>query len=139
MWVSPKMWSPKTNKKFSLFLSFISSSFNKIKRPTKTLYQQTCPKVCKTFFLPRFDRDGLMNYVDEVKYKRFIENHNNNLKRTVTVNCDIIHNVSLDNPLQREVKEYQQVKILFLKTTFKLTKLEQSKVQIDFRLMRTYM
>ena len=79
-----------------------------------------------------------MNYVDEVKYKGFIENHNSNLKRTATVNCDMIHNMSLDNPLQREVKKYQHIKILFLKTTLKLTKLKQSNVQIDFRLIRTY-
>ena len=51
--------------------------------------------------LPWYERDGLMMYIDQMKYKEYSENKDQYLKNVEVVNFDMIHNPCSGIPLQK--------------------------------------
>ena len=59
--------------------------------------------------LPWYERDGLMTYIDQIKYKEYAENKDEYLKNVEVVNFDIIHNHCRGTPLQNSETFYKSV------------------------------
>ena len=60
--------------------------------------------------LPWYERDGLMMYIDQMKYKKFSENKDLYLKNVEVVNFDMIHNSCSGIPLQNSETFYKTAK-----------------------------
>ena len=55
-------------------------------------------------------RDGLMTYVDQLKYKQFKENREEHLQNLEVVNFDLIHKRCRKTPLTNPESFYKTVK-----------------------------
>ena len=61
--------------------------------------QKISKKILVNKYIPKYvpkdftwyEREGLMTYIDQLKYKRFKENRDEDFKNTEIVNCDIIN------------------------------------------------
>ena len=60
--------------------------------------------------LPWYERDGLMMYIDQMKYKEYSENKDQYLKNVEVVNFDMIHNRCSGIPLQNSETFYKTAK-----------------------------
>lgn len=60
--------------------------------------------------LPWYERDGLMMYIDQMKYKEYSENKDQYLKNVEVVNFDMIHNPCSGIPLQNSETFYKTAK-----------------------------
>ena len=56
-----------------------------------------------------FERDGLITYIDRLKYEEFEENRDKYLKNIKITNMDIIHNECRGDPLEKDIKEYKTI------------------------------
>ena len=72
--------------------------------------------------LPWYERDGLMMYIDQMKYKEYSENKDQYLKNVEVVNFDMIHNPCSGIPLQNSETFYKTAKKKDLKKFPKKTK-----------------
>ena len=53
-----------------------------------------------------YEHDGLLTYIDELKYKDFIRNADAHFKNAQIVNFDIIHHEYRGDPLENSLKTY---------------------------------
>ena len=60
--------------------------------------------------LPWYKRDGLMMYIDRLKYERFSENRDSYLQRANIIIFDIIHHRCRGNELTNPVTYYKTIK-----------------------------
>ena len=56
-----------------------------------------------------YERDGLLTYIDRLKYERKYENRDSYLENVEITNFDIIHHECRGDPLQKSHKEYMTV------------------------------
>ena len=63
-----------------------------------------------------YEKEGLITYFDQLKYKEFRENRDKYINETKIVNFDIIHNLCRGDELKKTVKEYNTVSNDDLKT-----------------------
>ena len=55
-------------------------------------------------YLPWYERDGLMTYIDQLKFERFKENREEHFKNAEIVNFNIINYCCRGDPLQNSKK-----------------------------------
>ena len=58
---------------------------------------------------PWYERDGLMTYIEQLKYKKFKENRDSHFKNTEIVNFDIINHQCRGECLQNSKKYYTAI------------------------------
>ena len=56
-----------------------------------------------------FERDGLMTYIDRLRYEQFEENRDNYLNNIKITNMDIIHHECRGDPLEKDIKTYKTI------------------------------
>ena len=56
-----------------------------------------------------YERDGLITYIDRLKYERFEQNRDSYLNNVKITNFDIIHHECRGDPLQNSYKHYNTV------------------------------
>ena len=60
--------------------------------------------------LPWYERDGLLTYIDQLKYKKFCENRDEHFLNTEVVNFDVMHHRCRGDPMKNDVKHYKTIK-----------------------------
>lgn len=60
--------------------------------------------------LPWHERDGLLTYIDELKYKRFCEYWDEHFKNPEVINFDIKIHRCRGTPLENTVQYYKTIK-----------------------------
>ena len=58
-----------------------------------------------------YERNGLFTYIDQLKREKFLENSDENFKKTRVINFDIIHRQARGEKIpQEKLKNYQTIK-----------------------------
>ena len=73
---------------------------------------------CKNSYIPFYvkpdlkwyERDGLITYIDRLKYERFEKNRDMYFTNVLVINFDIINNQIKKTPLKKSIKEYKTIK-----------------------------
>ena len=61
--------------------------------------------------LPWYERDGLLTYIDKLRYDKFLENPDKHFEETKIVNFDIIYkSIRVEKNPEQTIKDYQTVK-----------------------------
>ena len=63
-----------------------------------------------------YERDGLITYIDQLKYNEFRKNRDKYINETKIVNFDIINNACRRNKMEKTIKEYNTISTDDLKT-----------------------
>ena len=60
-------------------------------------------------YLPWYERDGLMSYIDSLNCQEFLNDTDEHFKKAKVINFNMIHHKCRGDPLQKDLKTYQSV------------------------------